>query len=426
MSRASDLLLDDGSIAVVKTARGPSAASDLRQEGERLRAAAHRGVVEVLRSAGDDEEWELRLVHGGRPVHLLHPAPPAQIARVAGSVAEVLGDLHERGITHGRLRSDHVLVGPGGRVRLCGFGPGSGDAGPEDDVAALGALVVELLGDREQVEPLPDARWHRRRPWSGVARRSLLALADAASAEPPTRRPTARRLARLIDEAVPEARDPRWSLLEEPRARLSWSSRGAALAALAAGPREEHLVEPPSRELDERPVPRGGETNRGRRPRVSAKPVILATLGAGLLVLSLVLPGPSDDAVQPSASEGAASDPCAVLGRAAGGGPCRGPVRVEGRVVVVGTDRFEVGTVGDEVVVGDWDCDGAVTPAVLRPSTGEVFVFHGWATSEDLRVDPEVRVARAIDIVAPDGCGPPVVERVDGSLYATSLGGAST
>jgi len=423
MSRASDLLLADGTVAVVKTAHGASAASDLRREGERLREASHRGVVEVLRSAGDDEAWELRLVHGGRPVNLLHPAPPAQIAQVVGTVAEVLGDLHRRGITHGRLRSDHVLLGPGGRVQLCGFGPGAVDASPADDVAALGALIGELLGDQEDVEPLPDSRWHRRRPWPGVTRRSLLALADAACAEPASRRPTAQRLAALIFEAVPEARGTISTVRPAPPTGGPWARRGGESAVAAGDP----LVSgPPTGEPAERHASGPPAPGRRRLPRFSPKPLVLATMGVGLLVLAVVRPESPGSRTEDSAPDGAPAGPCAVLGRALTEARCEGPVRVAGRVVIVGTDRFEVGVVGDEIVVGDWDCDGAVTPAVLRPSTGEVFVFHGWATSGDLRVTPLVTVPSARRIRDPERCGPPVVERVDGSAYVTELGGVAT
>jgi hypothetical protein len=64
----------------------------------------------------------------------------------------------------------------------------------------------------------------------------------------------------------------------------------------------------------------------------------------------------------------------------------RGAVLVDGR-------RSVVGRRGDELLVGDWGCQG-VAPAVLRPATGEVLVY------------------------GPLGDGPPVVvlaERVEGA-----------
>ena len=31
------------------------------------------------------------------------------------------------------------------------------------------------------------------------------------------------------------------------------------------------------------------------------------------------------------------------------------------------------------VTVGDWDCDGEASAALLRPASGDVFVFGTWA-----------------------------------------------
>ena len=45
-----------------------------------------------------------------------------------------------------------------------------------------------------------------------------------------------------------------------------------------------------------------------------------------------------------------------------------------------GRRRFALGAPGDEVLLGDWDCDGRATPAVYRPDTGEVHLFAAWPT----------------------------------------------
>jgi eukaryotic-like serine/threonine-protein kinase len=41
--------------------------------------------------------------------------------------------------------------------------------------------------------------------------------------------------------------------------------------------------------------------------------------------------------------------------------------------------RYQLGEAGDVLLVGDWDCDGAQTPGLYRPSSGEVFLFDGFA-----------------------------------------------
>lgn len=390
MVRKADVVLDDGTVAVVKTADGQEGAA-LRAEGERLAAAQHPGVVELVRSGGDEHRWELCLAHGGRPASLLRAGPPEQVAAIVHAAASTLADLHERGIVHGRLQARHLLVGPEGTVRLCGFGADAGGAVPQDDVAALGAVVVELLGPHEALEPLPEPRWRRRGGWPGVARRSLLAVADLACAEPPSRRPTARRMAAIVADAVP-----------------SVAGRGA----------------PAARRVHPRPVGAAGgavarhtSAPRHRRPRRPGPPwrwapLLAAWAGAALLVAAWARQpagGPAPPTTSsPGAAHGAA---CAVVDPDAS---CQ-PIAIDGTTVQVGEARFEVGRPGDQVIALDWDCDGSPTPAVLRPSTGEVFLFPAWALDEPLEVAAVAVVPQARAIHPPPGrCGPPVVERSDG------------
>ncbi len=86
--------------------------------------------------------------------------------------------------------------------------------------------------------------------------------------------------------------------------------------------------------------------------------------------------------------------------------------------MTIGGTRYQVGAPGDDVVAGDWGCRGAVRALVLRPASGELFAFTGWATvGHDLtgtaagRVAPGSHLATATDAhgclladaVAPDG-----------------------
>jgi hypothetical protein len=47
-----------------------------------------------------------------------------------------------------------------------------------------------------------------------------------------------------------------------------------------------------------------------------------------------------------------------------------------------GVAHYGLGQPGDEVELGDWDCDGVVTPLLRRPSTGEAWRYDGWPTAE--------------------------------------------
>lgn len=66
---------------------------------------------------------------------------------------------------------------------------------------------------------------------------------------------------------------------------------------------------------------------------------------------------------------------------------------VEGESILsTDTGTFALGEPGDVTLVGDWFCRGSPVAALLRPSTGEVFVFERWPAPEP---GDEVRGLRA-------------------------------
>lgn len=372
---------------VVRRGTGSDAAH-LRATGERLVAAAHPGVVEVVSSTGTDDRWELQLVHAGRPIDLVGPLSVEQVAGAAAAVAAVLADLHAAGLIHGSIDGSHVLIGSHGRPVLCGFAaPTSVAARPEDDVAALGALIVALLGSDAELKPIPDRRWRRHGSSTGWARRTLLLVADQACADPPTRRPSARRLAAAIADAVPGAVAVAEQCDEDfdtpPTRRLPaliWASLGVLLLGASA----LRLAQPPA----------------SPRPVASAPvPLVPTTTTHG---------SPS------AACSTAASSPSS----------CVGPVTVHGTTVWVGSRHYEVGQPGDLVVVGDWDGDLVPTAAVLRPETGEVFVFSSWTTDRDIVVDPMATVDGAVALlVTRAGARDELLaRRADGSRHPIRMG----
>lgn len=362
----------------MRRATGPDAPR-LRATGERLVAAAHPGVAEVVSSQGSDQEWELSVVHAGRPVEILTPMPAQQVAGVAAAVAATLADLHAVGIVHGRIDPSHVLIGAHGRPVLCGFGPHEPPASPGDDVAAVGALIVELLGDEEELVLVPERRWSRHSRREGWERRALLLVADHACAEPATRRPSALRLAAEIAAAVP----------------------GAAVTA------------PESAEVaPARPIEAPERTGR-RLPGLVGAMVGVAVLGLG--AMRVVEPGSRPDMVLSAPSPTTSTTAAALPPRAS---LPRETVLVEGTTVSMGGRRYQVGQPGDLVVVGDWDGDGEPTPAVLRPGTGEVFVFRAWADERgELIVEAIDRVEGALELAAEPGSGGDrlIVRQPDGS-----------
>jgi hypothetical protein len=396
MAQCTEVLADAAGAVVVKRADRAGAPA-LRAEADRLRAAAHPGVVQVVGSSGDEDAWELRLAHAGRPLDVVGPLPVRTVAGLVAAVAATLADLHDTGLVHGRIDGSHVLLGGHGRPVLCGFGPDSGDHTPADDVEALGSLLIDLLGSGAEMEPFPDRRWRPRRSWAGWERRALLTLADQACAEPPSRRPTARRLAAALAEAVPDAGSP----VPGPVAQADDPIEALRSSATSA----------------ERAI--GGTGRRLAGLACAATGVVALGVGA----LRLAPSTPAATSVRPSASSPTATvpstttldlpptttttapppPPCVRISERAVG--CEPIVRIDGTVVVVGDRRYEVGQAGDVVVLGDWDCDGGATPAVLRPPTGEVFVFSSWASSTDVVIGPVARVARAASLAVESRTG---------------------
>ena len=47
------------------------------------------------------------------------------------------------------------------------------------------------------------------------------------------------------------------------------------------------------------------------------------------------------------------------------------------------TVSYVVGTATDEIVVGDWDCDGTATPLLYRPETGALYRYDRWPDADD-------------------------------------------
>lgn len=361
--------MDGDRPVVVKRAAGP-AADRLRREAERLARASHPGVVTIVRSGAAGDGWELCTLHGGRPVAAIGALTVAQVAGLAAGVASTLADLHDLGVVHGRIDGSHILVGEQGRTVLCGFGDDEPPARPEDDVAAVGALLVELLGTEEGAEPTPDRRWWGRRAWGGWDRRTLLLLADQAAADPPSRRPSARRLAAAIAAAVPGT-----ARIEEPplaTATLDAPIDGDPIERL----RSSAVVDPPRASAPARAV-----------VAVAVVAVVVAVVGARRV---------ADDPSRPPSAVAVASSSTTVAPPVEE----RTAIPVPGTALEAAGRRYRVGQDGDELLVADWDCDGESTPALLRPGTGEVFVFPRWIEEGTLAVEPLVRVSGAHALVS--------------------------
>jgi hypothetical protein len=270
----------------------------------------------------------------------------------------------------------------------------------------------------------------------------------------PTQRPGARQLADAVHDAVPGARLPRneAASVPPPAPRVDVIAGAAGLRPLETW-RRSHAV-----------TGRAVQPRRGLR-LVGGALAGLAAVGGGLLI---VMRGSSSTAASPagapstvpiSAATAAstvvapptsatrvvtttaalrpATPPSTVRPMPTGGrsdcpalpGPlsadvdgdgCAEAIRYVAGVVEAGGLRWSVGEPDDVVAVGDWSCSGTRALAVLRPRTGEVFTFTGWATAGHevqaplLAQVPGAQTVRAADLDA-DGCNELVVERTAGA-----------
>lgn len=409
----------DGAPIVSKLGRTPEAKARLRREAWILGSLRHPGVVEMveLREVDDDVRLDLVLA-GSRTLKEAAPQLPSRIASMMAAVSTTLADVHTQGIGHRRLTAEHIVLDRNGQPVITGWAEaGSPHLGDDDhwvdphaeDVAAVGSLIVELLGASDE----RSSRTER------SARRRLTSLARSCAAErAPTMHDLAAQLARLSGAAEPAAE----AGLDDAELR--------DLAGL------DDTDAPPPSIVPENPEPVAGHTTADVTPPGTADVEVgapgeprrvLSSLGrpsslVGAAAISLCLFGvlwwivrgdgstpPSDVAIAPttsaqleqhspqtsvppvaettapttpSASDCSLDEVVGAVLRDIDGDGCDDRVVVDGNRVQIGDTTYEVGRSGDTVLVGDWDCDGQATPIVIRPDDRAIHVFARWARAD--------------------------------------------
>ena len=422
-------------------------AEALRHEAALLADLDHPGVIGFV--ALVDEARGLRLLtrYAGRET-LATWQPPRleELRRVVEEVAETVCYLHERGIVHRDIRPAHVVIDALRRPLLCGFSAARGDAGDDPaaqlaDVKAIGETVQATL-QRLDAQQRPGRRRHAQ-----LLRRRLEAVAQAAA---DGRVPSSRALASRLRAAAGESRSPR---------------AGA----------DHRQDEPPGRAAAARPrlpAPGDGRTagSLRRRPRratwfaaaavcagcilgtvmvlrlgdgTSAAPPVIASASLGAPsrpaapaapeVAAQEAPTPAPPTTQPDPSQrperaaGSPDPPGSATARCPGPGSglrdvdgdgCAERIRITAGFVSVDGIRYPVGAPGDQVAVGDWDCDGIATVAIVQPG-GRVYLFEDWPQQAPLvgtlvaELPPPVELAD----VARGACNELTVRYSEGSWY---------
>ncbi len=316
---------------------------------------AHPGVVRFIELVDTDE--------GGKALHTEFVSSdtwatrpitdPAKRAKAMAALAGIVADLHDRGVAHRRLVASHVLHGDEDDPVLCSFSR----AADADEVNKH----VDLIGLAELCHDTSLPR--------GAIESKLEALAESARSG----EISARDLKRQLD-AIQANRSSRTE--RRPNNR------------------------PP-------PLPKAPR----RKPRL----LLVAPAAVGVLAVVLAVGWwlgrdhlPTDG--NPESNQTAVSQSTSTpgLGDQQSGGasnhqPAQGATS-SGTVVEHNGNVYSIGGSGDRVVVGDWNCDSQPTPALLRPSTGEVVIFESWPErGETLAMPVLSKVPEAFEIEVLNG-----------------------
>jgi hypothetical protein len=351
-------------LVAVKTADAAGADS-LRSEARILELLDHPGLVQFVDVDDGDDSVVMRTAFAGADTWATRPVDdPVERAAGIAAIAATVADLHARGVTHGALRAEHVIRSDDDRPVLCGLSRtrSDSDAAREADILALAELIAEP----------PCAAGPASVALSTLATRMRSGGCGAADVVDMANR--------IVADTVPQASGAR----RPTRRRLLGAAVlvallvSATIAVAGAGQRSE-------RRLPSTPAASG--------------PINDSVVGPAA---SRAMPPPTTTVEPPSISDLQTGD---------------GP-----RLDHAGR-RYVVGREGDIVVVGDWNCDGDETPAVLRPATGEIAVFDRWPEIDGSISSPAAwNIESARDLVAQSdsGCDRLRVHMADGSRLLNS------
>lgn len=411
-------------VVALKRLRAGSSTVDvarIRREATVLTELDHPHVVRVLEVVhdGDGVALAMQFAPGGSLDDLLVERgrlTPGQVVAVAAPIADALASAHRRGVLHGDVKPANVLFTSDGEPLLTDFGVArtlghvtsdqiSGTAeylapelldgaqpDPRADIYSLAVVCYQALAGQPPytgavplaVARAADAGQHLRLEGvPGVPEPLARVVEQAMDRHPERRFATADELARALRTTVPagEVRVP------GPAATPRHDTGGGTGLTRTFGPRP--------------PRPQPAEARRRRRvPLVAA--VGLVAAGAIYLVRG------------PLASEEGGGADCPVVESpqaGPGGTVVEGDVTGEGCTVAgvfqsqtlpdgsTGmvltipldgvTKQIGMGDVGDQLLLGDWNCDGVDTPGLYRAGTGLVQYFDVWPTVEQRSYQPD-------------------------------------
>jgi hypothetical protein len=197
----------------------PGFATDFERGAAELKGVSHPNIVKLLEYGRDQGRYYLvnELLESASLRFVLNDAgtlPAAETTSVLRSVGDALQYLHAKGMVHGNLRPENVLVTFGYEVKLLDVVPNGWLANPNDalgvparapdkrdDVFGLACLAYEMLSGRHPYNGNTAQEAYRSglepEPLTGVAGRQWRALADALAVHRDDRTPN---VAQFLDE----------------------------------------------------------------------------------------------------------------------------------------------------------------------------------------------------------------------------------
>jgi eukaryotic-like serine/threonine-protein kinase len=430
-----------GRVVAIKRFRAAARETQLaqvRREAAALRRLSHPSIVRLLDvvTDGDDVALVAPYLSGGTLAARIvrGPLPPAAVVDLGARLGDALAAAHTAGVVHGDVTPANVLYDAEDQPLLADFGAAVlvGDAGaevhgtaryldpdvangtrapdPASDQYALGAVLFEAAaGTPAFAAPTAEAAIRAADRGLHVPLAELAPdLPSAATAtieralhrDPAARFPTVRELASQLEEvraALPTAVAPVPSDAEagvppnDPPPAPFWAAVDVGTSPADATRRYGPRRPAPS------PTPVAA-ADRGRRWPWVVGAASIVVLGLGVAAAVTVLGDRDGDEVggARATDPSAALPPCDDAALPDGRGEAV-PADLDGRGCTVelawvpderiltvpadegGSVRYQLGEPGDELLIGDWTCDGRETPALYRPATGEVFTFPGFA-----------------------------------------------
>jgi tRNA A-37 threonylcarbamoyl transferase component Bud32 len=400
---------------------GPGELERLRREAALLTELDHPHIVrmlEVLRD-GDGIALVMQFAPGGSLDGLLAGGTrlaPGQVVAVAAPVADALASAHRRGILHGDVKPANVLFTSDGEPLLTDFGVARTlGCRTSDQVSGTAEYVAPELLDGAHPDPRADVyslgvvcyqALAGQPPYSGPVPLAVVRAAEAGRHL---------RLESLTHVPEPLAAVVERAMARDPERRFA-SADDLARALRGTVPADDiRLPEPPPGGNDAGEPP-GVTRTFGPRPprpepeavrRVPARILVLAAVAVGAAGLLFLVRGtlssddggpdcPADDAAARPAGQGAVEvegdpegDGCATVGvyraeAVAGSERMVLSIRIDGA-----RQRIAIGEPGDQLVLGDWDCDGVDTPGLYRAGAGDVQYFDAWPRVEQERYQPD-------------------------------------